>query len=83
MQLSIRRQFREGLSTRRVLLAEKGVRVAIVRLPQVHDTRKQGLVTYLVDIARGKGISAYVGDGAIRWSACTTEGRGAPVCPGG
>lgn len=49
--------------------AERGVRVAIVRLPQVHDTRKQGLVPYLTETARQKGISAYVGDGANRWAA--------------
>ena len=50
-------------------VAEKGVRVAIVRLPQVHDTRKQGLVTFLIQFAREKGVSAYVGDGANRWAA--------------
>ncbi len=50
-------------------VAAKGVRVAIVRLPQVHDTRKQGLVTYLIQIARDKGLAAYVGDGAARWAA--------------
>jgi len=50
-------------------VAAKGVRVAIVRLPQVHDTRKQGLVTWLIQIAREKGVSAYVGDGANRWAA--------------
>ncbi len=49
--------------------AERGVRVGIVRLPQVHDTRKQGLVPYLTETARKKGISAYVGDGANRWAA--------------
>ncbi|MDR3741944.1 MAG: SDR family oxidoreductase [Terracidiphilus sp.] len=50
-------------------VAEKGVHVAIMRLPQVHDTRKQGLVTMLIQIAREKGVSAYVGDGAARWAA--------------
>ncbi len=50
-------------------VAERGVRVAIVRLPQVHDTRKQGLVPLLTETARQKGISAYVGDGANRWAA--------------
>ena len=50
-------------------VAERGVRVAIVRLPQVHDTLKQGLVTYLVQIARDKGLSAYIGEGTARWSA--------------
>jgi nucleoside-diphosphate-sugar epimerase len=43
--------------------------VAIVRLPQVHDTRKQGLVPILTQIAREKGVSAYVGDGENRWAA--------------
>ena len=52
-----------------VALGEKGVDVRIVRLPQVHDPVKQGLVTYLVSLAREKGISAYVGDGQNRWSA--------------
>ena len=49
--------------------AEKGLRVVIVRLPQVHDTRKQGLVPYLTQIAREKRVSAYIGDGANRWTA--------------
>jgi nucleoside-diphosphate-sugar epimerase len=51
------------------VVAAKGVHVAIVRLPQVHDTRKQGLVTRVIQIAREKGVSAYVGDGANRWAA--------------
>ena len=50
-------------------VAAKGVHVAVVRLPQVHDTRKQGLVTRVIQIAREKGVSAYVGDGANRWAA--------------
>jgi nucleoside-diphosphate-sugar epimerase len=50
-------------------VAEKGVNVAIVRLPQVHDTRKQGLVPFLTQAARDKGVSAYVGDGSHRWAA--------------
>jgi nucleoside-diphosphate-sugar epimerase len=50
-------------------VASTGVHVAIVRLPQVHDTRRQGLVSRLIQIARQKGVSAYVGDGANRWAA--------------
>jgi nucleoside-diphosphate-sugar epimerase len=49
--------------------AARGVRTAIVRLPQVHDTVKQGLVTYAIHVAREKGVSAYVGDGPNRWPA--------------
>ena len=47
----------------------RGVRTLVVRLPQVHDPDKQGLVTYLVSLAREKGVSAYVGDGQNRWPA--------------
>ena len=50
-------------------LAAKGVRVAVMRLPQVHDTFKQGLVTYAIEVARQKGVSAYVGDGLNHWPA--------------
>lgn len=47
----------------------KGIRVAVVRLPQVHDTRRQGLVPLLTQVAREKQMSAYIGDGAARWPA--------------
>ena len=50
-------------------LLESGVNVSVVRLPQVHDTFKQGLITYFVAVARVKGVSAYVGDGMSRWPA--------------
>ncbi len=50
-------------------VAATGVHVAVVRLPQVHDTRRQGLVTRMIQIAREKGVSAYVGDGVNRWAA--------------
>src|SRR5271163_357991 len=50
-------------------LLTRGVRVSTVRLPQVHDARKQGLVTYAIAVAREKGVSAYVGDGLNRWAA--------------
>jgi nucleoside-diphosphate-sugar epimerase len=50
-------------------LAARGVNASVMRLPQVHDTRKQGLVTYAVMVAREKGKSAYIGDGGNRWPA--------------
>jgi nucleoside-diphosphate-sugar epimerase len=50
-------------------VAAGGVNVSVVRLPQVHDTVRQGLVTYAIAIARDKGVSAYVGDGHNRYPA--------------
>jgi nucleoside-diphosphate-sugar epimerase len=50
-------------------VAAKGVRVGVMRLPQVHNTFKQGLVTYAIEVARQKGVSAYIGDGRNRWPA--------------
>ena len=48
---------------------ERGVQASLMRLPQVHDPVKQGLITYLIGLAREKGVSAYVGDGGNRWAA--------------
>jgi nucleoside-diphosphate-sugar epimerase len=50
-------------------VAARGVPVLVMRLPQVHDPFKQGLITYLIAVAREKGVSAYVGDGHNRWPA--------------
>ena len=49
--------------------AARGVRAMAVRLPQVHGgDGRCGLVNYLLDIAREKGVSAYIADGGNRWS---------------
>jgi nucleoside-diphosphate-sugar epimerase len=50
-------------------VAAHGVNVSVVRLPQVHDPVKQGLVTYAIIVGREKGVSPYVGDGLSRWRA--------------
>lgn len=52
-----------------ISMVARGVRASVVRMPQVHDRDKQGLATYMIALAREKGISAYVGDGLNRWSA--------------
>lgn len=50
-------------------LTLQGVNVTVVRVPQVHNRLRQGLVTTLIAVARQKGVSAYVGDGLNRWPA--------------
>ena len=57
-------------------LLSRGVNVSVVRLPQVHDPIKQGLITYVIIAAREKGVSPYVGDGINRWPAAHVSDTG-------
>jgi nucleoside-diphosphate-sugar epimerase len=50
-------------------LTARGVNSSVVRLAQIHDTHKQGLVPFVTAVAHEKRISAYVGDGGNRWPA--------------
>jgi nucleoside-diphosphate-sugar epimerase len=50
-------------------VAAAGVNVSVVRLPQVHDTVTQGLVTPAIRMYREKGMCVYVGEGLNRWPA--------------
>jgi nucleoside-diphosphate-sugar epimerase len=50
-------------------LALKGVNASVMRLPQVHNTVKQGLVSYMIPGMREKGVAGYVGEGKVRWAA--------------
>jgi len=50
-------------------LRAEGVAVIAIRLPQVHDTVRQGLISYLLPVARQRGVAAWVGDGTNRYCA--------------
>jgi nucleoside-diphosphate-sugar epimerase len=50
-------------------VAADGANVSVVRLPQVHDTTRQGLITPVIAVYRDHGVCAYVGDGRNRWPA--------------
>jgi len=54
-------------------LLQQGVNVSVVRLPQVHDTVKQGLISPYISLAKGKGRVAYVSEGGNRWSAAHVD----------
>ena len=49
--------------------AEAGGKLIVIRLPQVHDTVRQGLISPYIDITREKGMAAYIGEGRNSWSA--------------
>jgi len=50
-------------------LAARGVCESVVRMAQVHDRDRQGLATFMIEVAREKGVSAYVSAGHNRWPA--------------
>jgi nucleoside-diphosphate-sugar epimerase len=50
-------------------LIARRIDVRTIRLPQVHDTTKAGLITPLVAEARRSGAVAYLGAGQTRWAA--------------
>ncbi|HTH62868.1 MAG TPA: SDR family oxidoreductase [Paraburkholderia sp.] len=60
---------RAGSEETAMSLAADGVNASVVRLPQVHNPIKQGLITRAIAVYREKGECVYVGDGANRWAA--------------
>jgi nucleoside-diphosphate-sugar epimerase len=63
-------QLRAANALMTLALASRGVRSSVLRLPPtVHGDGDNGFMATIVGIARDKGASGYIGDGANRWPA--------------
>lgn len=50
-------------------VSRRGGKVVVMRLAQIHDRVKQGLVSYVIAHAQRTGVCAYIGEGVNGWSA--------------
>jgi nucleoside-diphosphate-sugar epimerase len=50
-----------------------GVDVRVVRLPQVHNTERHGLLSYYIPLAQEKGMAVYIGEGKNSWCAAHVD----------
>ena len=52
---------------------EAGIDIRVVRLPQVHNTQRQGLISYYIPLSQEKGVAAYINEGDNSWSAAHVD----------